>query len=94
MAVNIYEDNDEHTRIAWLSSESWDIADTLHLLEKWLKENKGKIKKGKYIADVAFSGRDDATGGGPVISVEMMQTMVDMGMELYLSEYTTVKESE
>ncbi|WP_373546791.1 hypothetical protein [Chamaesiphon sp.] len=40
-----------------------------------------------YVADVGFQIRKDATGGGAVISTEMIQILHDLGMEVYLSEY-------
>ena len=87
MAINIYEDNEEHTKIAWLCDNEWELPDQIHALEEWLKDNQGKLKKGNYIADLGFSARKGATGGGPVISTDMMQLMINLGIDLYLSEY-------
>ena len=42
----------------------------------------------KWIADVGFSPRVDACGGGPILKVELMQKCVDLNIEIYLSEYT------
>ena len=56
-------------------------------LEIWLKENRSKIKGGQYVADIGFTLREDASGGGAAISPEMMRAMADLGMSLFLSEY-------
>ncbi|SQH75380.1 conserved protein of unknown function [Shewanella benthica] len=42
---------------------------------------------GSYVADIGFSPRKGAAGGGAVISTGAMKIMLSIGMELYLSEY-------
>lgn len=70
----------------WLCDESWRLPDQLNMLEEWLAKNKSR-PKGFYAADIAFSPREDAFGGGGVISLRSMSIMVAIGMQLYLSEY-------
>jgi hypothetical protein len=52
-------------------------------------ENKGRVKRGRYIVDIGFEVRADAGGGGAALSPDLMRTMADLGMSLFLSEYPT-----
>ncbi|WP_409525167.1 hypothetical protein [Nitrincola sp. MINF-07-Sa-05] len=70
----------------WLCDASWRLPDQLEAFEKWLNEN-STLPKGFYAADIAFSPREDAFGGGGVVSLISMNIMLSIGMELYLSEY-------
>lgn len=70
----------------WLCGDSWRLPDQLKEFEKWLVKNRS-LPKGIYAADIAFSPREDAFGGGGVVSLESMNIMLSVGMELYLSEY-------
>lgn len=70
-----------------LCDDVWEMPEQIAALEKWLKQNKVKLKKGSYAADIGFSPRKGALGGGAVLSVEAMEIMVSLGIELYFSEY-------
>lgn len=70
-----------------LCIDTWEMPKQIEALEEWLKENRGKIQKGKYVADLGYSPREGALGGGTALSIEAMEIMVAMGMELFLSEY-------
>ena len=92
MPINIkdYTDTKEGekgTAIGYLCDDTWEMPEQIAALENWLKQNKEKLKKGSYAADLCFSPREGALGGGAVLSIEAMQIMVSIGMELYLSEY-------
>lgn len=87
MPINIYSEDDSQGKIAWLCDDCWRLPNQVEALERWLVENKDSLKHGDYVADIGFSVRQDAGGGGAVISPEMMRTMADLGMSLYLSEY-------
>jgi len=52
-------------------------------LENWLKQNKEKIQEGHYVADLGYSPRVGALGGGVVLSIETMEIMIAIGMELF-----------
>ncbi|HEY5916376.1 MAG TPA: hypothetical protein VIU13_03210 [Chryseolinea sp.] len=41
----------------------------------------------KYVADVGFAIRKDASGGGAVLNSESMKILGDIGMDIYFSEY-------
>jgi hypothetical protein len=88
MPINIYsQEPDSPNRIAWLCDDNWRLPDQAEALEAWLAENRSTLKPGRYIADIGFTPREDASGGGAAISPEMMRTMADLGMSLFLSEY-------
>ncbi len=86
MPINIYKQNSTD-RIAWLCDDIWDLPNQISELEKWLIENSKNLPKAEYVIDIAFDIRPDATGGGSVISLELMKLMLEKGFELYLSEY-------
>ncbi len=77
----------ENEEVAWLCNEEWELPTQTETLESWLKEEGSKLEKGSYVADIGFSPRPGASGGGGAISVESMQIMASIGMELFLSEY-------
>lgn len=90
MPINIYlvtsgaEDNES---IAWLCDENWRLPDQVAALDTWLTQTSSTLTPGEYVADIGFSLREDASGGGASISPEMMRSMADLGMSLFLSEY-------
>jgi hypothetical protein len=86
MPINIYSENTRE-KLAYLCGSNWRLPDQVEALGIWLKEKGSKIKRGKYVADIGFTLREDASGGGAAISPEMMRTMADLGMSLFLSEY-------
>jgi hypothetical protein len=87
MPIKIYAEDGPKREIAWLCDEDWQLPTQVSALEVWLAQNSTTISSGRYIADIGFSVRSDAAGGGAVISPEMMRAMADLGMTLFLSEY-------
>ncbi|QBZ97440.1 hypothetical protein [Flavobacterium sangjuense] len=86
MPINIYEDK-TFKSIAKLSDDNWELPDQIDALEKWLFSIGKNLPKGKYVADVGFDIRKDASGGGAVINSKMIKMLAEIGMEIYLSEY-------
>jgi hypothetical protein len=86
MPINIYSE-DTPEKLAYLCDSNWRLPDQVEALQLWLKANGSEIKRGQYVADIGFTLREDASGGGAAISPEMMRTMADLGMSLFLSEY-------
>ena len=90
MPVNIYRvapDGQKNEGVAWLCAESWRLPEQAEALEAWLAESGASLEPAHYVADIGFSPRADASGGGAAISPEMMRVMADLGMSLFLSEY-------
>lgn len=88
MSIYIKRTSDNKT-IAKLADNEWELPIQVKLLENWLKENKNIIQPDAYIADIGFSIRMNACGGGAILSVEAMSVMSSLGIQLYLSEYPT-----
>jgi hypothetical protein len=90
MPVNIYRvtpDGQNNEDVAWLCDDKWRLPDQVDALELWLTENRATLRPDNYVADIGFTPRVDALGGGAAISPELMRTMADLGMSLFLSEY-------
>jgi hypothetical protein len=87
MPVYIYKD--DWDRIGECALGEWELPSQINELEQWLKANHHSLSKGKYFVDIGFQVRKGATGGGGVISIEMIQILNDIGMEIYLSEYNS-----
>ena len=69
-------------------SDQWDLREQVEALEAWLTEHATKLDPiESWVADIGFSHRDDALGGGPPISRRLMQMCLDSNLEIYLSEY-------
>ena len=90
MPVNIYRvtpEGQENEHIASLCDDNWRLPDQAEALQAWLAENRVGLKPDDYVADIGFTPRKDALGGGAAISPKMMRTMADLGISLFLSEY-------
>lgn len=46
-----------------------------------------QLNKGSYVADIGFTVRENATGGGAVLNKKMISMLHRVGMEIYFSEY-------
>ncbi len=91
MPINLIDytnsnEGEKGNEIDHLCENEWEMPKQIEALEKWLKERNGKIKAGSYIADIGYSPREGAAGGGAVLTTETMNAMVKIGMDLYLSE--------
>ena len=91
MPTSIYQvtpEDQENNKIARLCDENWRLPDQVEALTVWLAENRTSLKPGDYVADIGFEPREDALGGGAVLSPAAMRTMSDLGITLFLSEYS------
>ena len=95
MPINIYRnDTSKREEIAWLCDGCWDLSYQIDELTLWLEENKKNLLTGSYIADIGFRWRRDAGGGGAALSPKAMEMMSDIGMFLFLSEYSGFSDSD
>ncbi len=78
---------DASETIVTLSNGVWDLPTQVQQLESWLFENSSNLPSSNYIADIGFSIRENACGGGAILSPKAMSIMGKLGMKLYLSEY-------
>ncbi|WP_420577982.1 hypothetical protein [Ekhidna sp.] len=86
MPINIYDET-LNDKIDWLCDDSWSLPEQIDALESWLVEKGRNLEPGKYVADIGFDIRKDATGGGGVLGSNSMKIMGELGMDIYLSEY-------
>lgn len=79
---------DQRENVLLLGPEEWDLGSLFELLVGWLSENDGKLEEAdSWIADIGFNVRLDASGGGPIISSDVMDLCRRNKVEIYLSEY-------
>jgi hypothetical protein len=87
ITVRNYVDDSNGDEIAFLCEEVWHLRDQLRELETWLVTRAVELSAGEYVVDIGFSPRDDAAGGGTVLSADALRIMAAKGMSLELSEY-------
>ena len=90
----VIKKDDSAEEAAFLCDDTWELPAQIDILEGWLIENENKMESGKYTADIGYSPRDGAAGGGTAISLKAMSILMKMGMVLYLSEYPKFIDSE
>lgn len=86
MPINIYI-ADSGEKLDWLCDEVLDLPTQIDALETWLSQKGKDLKPNKYVADIGFNIRKDATGGGGVLNSKSMLIMGKIGMDVYFSEY-------
>ena len=86
MPINIF-DEDTRKSIDWICDDEWEMPSQIEALEEWLSKSGKQLGFGNYAADVGYSPRVGACGGGIILSTEAMAIMVKIGMVLQLSEY-------
>ena len=78
---------DTHQNHATVSDE-WTLRPQIEALESWLVEHHHELDPSSHwIADVGFTTRPTASGGGPPLTRTLMQLCLAVNMEIYLSEY-------
>lgn len=88
MPIRIDNDSGESPeRIEWLCDDVWELPELFEAFESWVLSNANKLQPGKYSADIGFSPRENALGGGGYLSPKALKLMANIGMALYLSEY-------
>ncbi len=74
-------------KLADIAEGDWELRSQIEALESWLLTNPLNLVPAKYIADLGFTIRENACGGGAILSPEAMSIMGRLGIKLYLSEY-------
>ena len=81
--------DDKSENVLKLAENIWDIKSQFTIFEKWLKGAPAILATGEgWIADFGFSLREDACGGGPIISLELMEICLKHKITIFLSEYS------
>ena len=81
-------ENGKRNGVLQLGKESWDLPELFKLFESWLLSEDLDIDTNfDWIADIGFSPREGANGGGPIVSQEIMKACIANNISIYLSEY-------
>jgi len=68
--------------------DEWRLREQVEALEAWLADHGRRLDPScRWIADIGFCVRDNAAGGGPLISHNLMRLCLDANLEIHLSEY-------
>ena len=86
MPINIYI-QETFEKVDWLCEEIWDLPTQIDALKTWLDKKGKDLEPNKYVADIGFDIRKDASGGGGVLNSKSMEIMGRIKMDLYFSEY-------
>ena len=84
MPIKISNNENE---IAFLCDDCWELPLQIEKFQQWLQHEGAKLQPSSYVADIGFSPREGASGGGGCLSIGSMKIMAAIGMELCLSEY-------
>lgn len=92
MPTHIYCDIDEDNPFDTVAgfdggADAWDLPTQIHELERWLSIHLKELDQGSYVADIGFTLREGASGGGAVMSKNLIAMPHEVGMEVYFSEY-------
>lgn len=90
MPINIYIESSGE-KLDWLCDESWELPTQIVALENWLNSKGKTLKPNKYVADIGFDIRKDASGGGGILNSKSMAIMGKIGMDVYFSEYPSAE---
>jgi len=84
----VIRSEEESAPLVELLPDSWHLPEQVDALEAWLVESARELTSGtRWIADIGFCPREDAAGGGSVISTRLMRLCLDANVEVWLSEY-------
>ncbi len=65
----------------------WELPSQITELENWLSVHHKELSKGSYVADIGFTLREGACGGGAIMTRQLIAILNEVGMEVYFSEY-------
>lgn len=70
-------------KLAHLAVGDWELPSQIEILELWLLTNPFNLVPAKYIAVLGFTVRENACGGGAILSPNAMSIMGRLGIKLY-----------
>ena len=65
--TRVTREGQKNERIARLCDGNWRLPDQAEALEAWLAEHSATLRPDDYVADIGFTLREDASGGGAAI---------------------------
>ena len=87
MPINIYRDVEPSESLGHICPDDWELPSQILGLEAWLEDASATLTPGNIIADIGYSVRVGALGGGAVLAAESMKKFSDMGVTIFFSEY-------
>ena len=79
---------DHYENFAEIAPNEWRLRELVESLEAWLRDNRSLLAAHhEWVADIGFSVRKDALGGGPPITLNLMKMCLEANLEIFLSEY-------
>lgn len=88
MPINICRDGVPNDgEVAWLCHDEWELPSQIEALKAWLSDNKDSLDAVPHSADIGFSVRPDACGGGAVLEPEFLLSLAEAKISIFLSEY-------
>ncbi len=89
MSCVIRKLNDEGLEnLVELVGDEWRLRELIEALEDWLRSHPDTLDpQHEWVADIGFCVREDARGGGPPITRELMAMCLRANLEIWLSEY-------
>jgi len=83
---------DRFAKHAELAVSTWDLREQVEALEAWMHSDKGKLDpSSRWVADIGFAPRKGALGGGPPLTLGLMEACLAANLEIFLSEYPRVR---
>ncbi len=71
-----------------LMKDDWILPNNFDAFSEWLQSVDETLdKNAEWIADIGFMPRESATGGGPIISLDLMKLCIRNNIEIYISEF-------
>ncbi len=87
-------ENGTRTGIINIGKDIDELPELFTLFKDWLLNDSKDIDNNfEWIADIGFSQREGASGGGPMITTDIMKICIDKNISIYLSEYDTREEA-
>lgn len=79
---------DRYENCITLAGDEWALRPQVESLDRWLQANPdGLDPRFQWVADIGFTPRVNALGGGPVLSRELMERCLKANLEIFFSEY-------
>lgn len=79
---------DHYENLVELCPDEWRLREQVEALESWLRDNRKQLdSQHEWVADIGFCIREDACGGGPPITRDLMKMCLEVNLEIFLSEY-------
>jgi hypothetical protein len=80
--------------VAYLCDDDWELPSQVAVFQNWLLTSTAGLVPNEYVADIGFSPREGAAGGGANLNSTVLERMGKLGMSLALSEYSHFQDDQ